>query len=404
MKILLINKYFYRRAGAETVFFQERDFLLRHGHEVSDFSMHHPQNLDSFYSEYFVDQIEYRGKKTLGDIFAYPFVAAKFIRNGEAIQKLRRLLDVHRPQIAHLHNIYHQLTPAIIPVLKDYGVKVVLTLHDYKVLCPNYKMLRNEKICSACRTGNYWNCLVNRCENGSLPKSLLLTIEALWHRIFKSYGGVDLFISPSQFLADLIDGGGIAPNRIRILRNGIDHRNVTVSDEDKGYILYFGRIAKEKGLLTLLRAYARSQCALPLKIVGTGPLLEEIAPQYGSVDFLGYKSGDELQLLIAGASFVVVPSEGYENCSMSVLEAMAYGKPVVGSRIGGIPEQIENGKSGLLFERGNEEELAERLTVLAENKELRRQMGVHARQKLLAEYSLDCHCEGLVSLYNDVLT
>lgn len=404
MKILMVNKYFYRRAGAETVFFQERDFLLRQGHEVCDFSMQHPQNCASPYAEFFVSHIEYRGPKSFREVLAYPVVASKFIRNGEAVRNLRKLLTGHRPSVAHLHNIYHQLTPAIISVLKDYGVKVVLTLHDYKVVCPNYKMLRHGTICSACLGGNYWNCLFNRCEEGSLPKSLLLTLEALWHRGAGSYDGVDLFISPSKFLAELVGRGGVAEDRIRVLPNGVDHQAVTVTNRDDSYILYLGRISKEKGIPTLLKAHVRAKRPLSLKVVGTGPLLEELAQEYKDVDFLGFKTGDELNSLIGGASFVVVPSEWYENCSMSVLEAMAYGKPVIGAKIGGIPEQIEHGKSGFLFEMGNEEELAAQITILAEDEGLRKKMGDRARQKLIEEYSLDRHCKGLLSIYDEMLS
>lgn len=404
MKILLINKYFYRRAGAETVFFQERDFLLGQGHEVCDFSMHHPHNFVSPCSDFFVSHIEYQGPKSFRDVLAYPSVASKFIRNGEAVRNLRKLLAVYRPSVAHLHNVYHQLTPAIISVLKDHGVKVVLTLHDYKVVCPNYKMLRHGAICSACHGGNYWNCFVNRCEDGSLPKSFLLTLEALWHRRVGSYEGVDLFISPSKFLAALVGRGGIAEDRIRVLPNGVDHHAVTVTKRDDNYILYLGRISKEKGIPTLLKAHVRAKMPLSLKVVGTGPLLEELAQEYKDVDFLGFKTGNELNSLIGGASFVVVPSEWYENCSMSVLEAMAYGKPVIGAKIGGIPEQIEHGKSGFLFEMGNEEELAAQITILAADEGLRKKMGDRARQKLIEEYSLDRHCKGLLSLYDEMLS
>lgn len=404
MKILLVNKFFYPKGGAETVLFQERDYLLQHGHEVSEFSMHHQQNIASPYTEYFVKNIDYRGKTTTRSLIKYPLIAAKFIRNGDAILKLKRLLTKHKPEIAHLHNIYHQLTPSIIPALKDRGVKVILTLHDYKIICPNYKMLRHGTICSACKNGRYLNCLTHRCEDNSLLKSLLLTLEAFWHRNFKSYEGVDLFIAPSMFIAKQVIENGLPHEKVRLLLNGINHNEVAASSNDEGYILYFGRISKEKGLPTLLRAYTKSQTALPLKIVGTGPLLEEIRQQYNNVEFLNYKSGNALHALISAASFVIVPSEWYENCSMSVLEAMAHGKPVIGSRIGGIPEQIEHGKSGFLFEMGNEKELAEQITILSKDIGLRRQFSARARQKLIDEYSLEHHCIGLTSLYKESLS
>lgn len=404
MKILLVNKFFYPKGGAETVLFQERDYLMQHGHAVSEFSMHHQQNIVSPYTEYFVKNIDYRGKTTIGNLIKYPLIAAKFIRNGDAILKLKKLLKKHKPEIAHLHNVYHQLTPSIIPVLKDHGLKVFLTLHDYKIICPNYKMLRHGTICSACQNGKYLNCLVHRCEDNSLFKSLLLMLESFWHRTFKSYEGVDLFIAPSKFLANQVIENGLPPEKVRLLLNGINHNEIVASCDDKGYILYFGRISKEKGIPTLLRAYAKSRTTLSLKIVGNGPLLEEIRQQYNNIEFLNYKSGDALHALISAASFVIVPSEWYENCSMSVLEAMAHGKPVIGARIGGIPEQIEHRKSGFLFEMGNENELAEQINILSEDIDLRRQFSARARQKLIDEYSLERHCIGLTSLYKESLS
>ncbi len=398
MKILLANKFFYRKGGAETVFFQERKFLIDQGHTVIDFSMEDERNLDSPFSDFFVPNISYdTGRGAAKKIRQ----GSSFIHSAVAVRHLEALLAREKPRIAHLHNIYHQLTPSIIPILKKHGVKVVLTLHDCKLVCPSYLALRNAIICNACAGKKFWNVFLKNCQN-SRTRSLLLAAEALFHAWKGSYDGVGLFVAPSVFLADLTSKR-IAPEKIRVLRNGIDPDQYQPNFTDQGYAVYFGRLSREKGIETLLRAHKGAGCQPPLKVIGTGPLASRLAGEYPGVDFLGYRSGQELHNLVADAAFVVVPSEWYENCSMVVLEAMALGKPVIGSRIGGIPEQVEDGRTGFLYEMGNTDELAERMAFLASQAGLRREMGQRARKKLEREYSLSNHFEGLLKIYNRLL-
>lgn len=227
-------------------------------------------------------------------------------------------------------------------------------------------------------------------------------MEAMFHKWKRSYDGVDLFLAPSEFMADTISKR-IHPDKIRVLHNGIDTSEYQPNYTDHGYGLYFGRLSKEKGIDTLLKAYQKTTREFPLKIVGTGPMEAELRMNYPDVEFLGYKSGNELNDLIANAAFVVVPSEWYENCSMVVLESMAYGKPIIGSRIGGIPEQIEDGKTGFLFEMGNIDALAVKMKVLASDKDLRFKIGKAARFKLENDYSLEKHSESLLNIYDQLL-
>lgn len=398
MKILLANKFFFLNGGSEKVFFQERDFLQNEGFRIIDFSMADPRNFSSPYADFFVPKIDFHSQGTLWKKLAQ---VSRFIHSPEAVKNIEKIVRQERPAIAHLHNIYHQLTPSIIPVLRKNGVKVVLTLHDGKLICPCYLMLNRGKTCTACEGEKFWKPAIMRCQE-SFPHGCLLSLEAYWHKIRRSYQAVDLFISPSSFLADLVNRR-IPAERIRVLHNGIDHEGYQTSCQDDGYGLYLGRLSKEKGVATLLAAHQRMAGDLPLKIAGTGPLEQELRGKYSGAEFLGYKSGDELNEVISHSSFVVVPSEWYENCSMVVLEAMALGKPVIGSRIGGIPEQVEEGKTGLLFEAGNVNELAAKMKVLAENPPMRLNFGKRAREKLVSDYSLKKHCEGLLDIYGELL-
>jgi glycosyltransferase involved in cell wall biosynthesis len=398
MKVLMANKFFHLNGGSERVFFQEREFLARNSIEVIDFSMRDPRNVESPYSRYFIDNIDYDSARGFGKKLK---TAVSFVHSSEAVAKLTKLLKKERPDIAHLHNIYHQLTPSIIPVLKQHGVKVVLTLHDCKLICPSYLALCGDEICTACDGRFFWNPITLNCQ-GSRGKGVLLAVEAFFHKWRKSYEGVDLFLAPSRFLADLVSRR-VGKDKIRVLRNGIDSNAFQPNYADRGYALYFGRLSKEKGVETLLAAHKGISSEVPLKIVGTGPLLESLQVRFPMAEFLGYKSGEELNELIRNAAFVVVPSEWYENCSMVVLEAMAFGKPIIGSRIGGIPEQVEDGETGFLFEMGKVTELAEKMLALAADKELRLRMGRAAREKLERDYSLAAHCERLLDIYSELL-
>jgi glycosyltransferase involved in cell wall biosynthesis len=397
MNVLFVNKFFYLKGGSETVMFQERDFLIRQGIQVSDFSMADPRNIPSPCSEFFVSHIDYHHSDGIRNKIQK---GISFVHSFEAIEKLEKLIQKNRPDIAHLHNIYHQLTPSVIPVLKKYGVKVVLTLHDGKLICPGYLMLDKDKICTACDGKYFWKPLTQNCQ-GSPTQGLLFMLEAFWHKWKGSYDQVDLFIAPSRFIGELVSRR-IPKDKIRVLHNGILLGEFVPNYQDDGYGLYFGRLSREKGIETLLKAHQSVKDDLMLKVVGTGPMEDELRAEYPDAEFMGYKKGDTLKKIIAKSAFVIVPSEWYENCSMVVLEAMAMGKPVIGAKIGGIPEQVEDGKTGFLFTMGKADELAEKMKTLADHPRLRIEMGKAARKKLEADYSLDNHCEELLGIYEEL--
>ena len=398
MKILFANKFFFLKGGSERVFFQERDFLLEKGHSVVDFSMMDNRNLYSNYTPFFVPNVDYNFRQ---NVIVKAYIAAKFVHSYHAMQKIREIVCLEKPNIAHLHNIYHQLTPSIIPFLKKNDVKVVLTMHDLKLICPGYLALRGSQICLDCEGWKFWKPFTTNCQN-SFTKGLLLSVEACFHQLKKTYEYVDYFLAPSNFVADLV-AQRIDRRKIIVLHNGIDTREFAPCYDDDDYILYFGRLSREKGVTTLLDAQKKMRCTFPLKIIGSGPYEGQIQEKYPEVHLEGYKTGESLKRLIQNASFVVVPSEYYENCAMAVLEAMACGKPVIGSKIGGIPEQIDDNITGLLFEKGNVSDLAAKMDYLVENIDARKKMGKAARKKIEMEFSQKKHCESLVKIYENLL-
>ncbi|UUE10513.1 glycosyltransferase family 4 protein [Dickeya zeae] len=401
MKVLLVNKFFYIKGGAETVYFQEHDRLKAAGVEVMTFSMQHENNVPSDYASYFVDNVDYHQHS--GVVGAIK-TAVNFIHNSQACKKLRALLHQEKPDIVHFHNIYHQLTPSLISVARESGCKTVLTAHDYKMICPSYTMLRDGNVCDACVTGSVFNAFKYRCQQGSASKSLLLSLEAGWQAIARHYQQLDAIISPSEFLRGQLLRK-LPHARIDVIVNGINDDLPLDADEDDGYFLFIGRLSREKGVATLARAHQRMKNNMPLKIVGNGPLYDELVAQFPDAEFLGYKQqGEELNCLIKRARAVVVPSEYYENCSMSVLESMAFAKPVVGGRIGGIPEQIRDKVDGILFEPGNVQALADILDYLALNPQQAKEMGRNARQRLSEKYSLNKHTAALLALYQEIIS
>ena len=325
-----------------------------------------------------------------------------------------------KPDIAHLHNICHQISPSILPVLKRHRVPTVQTLHDFKLICPSYRMLSPEGICERCYGGRYYNVIRQRCVKGSLPFSVLICLEAYLHRAIRSYDRVDLFIASSQFYRDKLVSFGVDGRRIRVLPNFVqlDEEVPPLAQTSppapqgfclppSGYALYCGRLGSEKGVLTLVKA---AEGAPDVRVVIAGSGSEELAiRQYvtakkiRNVRLVGFVSGDAKRELIRAAGFFVVPSEWYENCSLSIHEAFVYGKPVVGARIGGIPEQVKPGYNGLLFEPGNATDLRDKMEYLVSHRGEVSRMGQIARKTAEQMYGPDLMYEKLMGIYREAV-
>jgi glycosyltransferase involved in cell wall biosynthesis len=399
MKVVMANKYFFGKGGAETVYFQERAFLRESGVDVIDFSMQDKRNEHSEYADDFVENRDYHARSSTP---ANRMVTAlTLIHSPQAVRRIKALIQREKPDLLHCHNIYHQLTPSIIRAAKDLGVRVVLTLHDYKVVCPTYSQFHEGALCTACQTGDFYNVVRRRCQDGSFGRSALLYAEATFERWSGSYARVDRAIAPSQFMADAVTRWRFPKERVSLLYNGVDADHSKPGTENHGFALFLGRLVPEKGLLTLAQAQLGTR--LRVVVAGTGPLEETLRRSYPGLEFVGQRSGQALKALVEGASFVVVPSLSPENCPMAVLEAMAAGKAVIASRIGGIPELVEEGKTGLLFDPGNAEQLRKQMLALAASASSQAEMGLAGRRKAEAEFSIREHNESLLRIYESVL-
>ncbi|GHV49398.1 glycosyl transferase [Bacteroidia bacterium] len=348
MKILQIDKYFYKKGGAETVFFNTIQLLEKHGHTVIPFALKSEKNLHSPFSEYFVGFPEL-SESGLGMKCKKIF---SFIYNKEAARQLDRLLSVEKPDIAHIHLFMNGLSVSILPVLRRHKVPVVMSLHDYRLICPTYLFLdRKGNICERCMSGHFHHCALRRCYRGNFSNSFMLAAEAYFRKYFiRPAEYIDHAIPVSHFAKrKLVDFLPELSDRCSVLHNFTLIQEKPVAEKGN-YILYLGRISAEKGIPVLLEAM-KGLPEINLKVVGTGPLLAGLQKDtLPNVEYLGFKAGDELEDLVRRARFIIVPSICYENNPMVILESFVLGTPVIASCIGGIPELVKDGQNGYLFE------------------------------------------------------
>ena len=407
MKILLVNNFYYNRGGDCTYLFSLKKLLEEKGHKVIVFSMHHPRNFESEYSKYFVNYINYAEEVKKQSLSSGINVLYRTIYSLEAKRKIERLIEEERPDIAHLQNIHHHITPSILYPFKKHNIPVVWTLHDYTIICPNTLFLSQDRICERCKKARYFWPSVIRCKKNSFLASTMAAIENTVHRIMKVYDLVDVFIAPSEFLRNKFIEYGFKEEKLECLGYLIDIELKDNKKDPGDYYLYVGRISEEKGIKTLIDA-AVNNSGGELKIIGSGPLKEDMESYAASkaknttIEFLGHKSRDEVIEYIKNSRFVVVPSEWYENYPFSILETFACGKPVIGSKVGGIPELVKDNKTGLTFEIGNSSELSARIKYLENNPEMAIEMGRNARAFVEQELNAEKHYQTLMEIYKGV--
>jgi len=403
MKILQINKYHFIKGGADRVYFNTVNLLEKNGHEVISFSTSHPDNLESRFSDFFVPYIEYRKNGFVSNILS----AGRYIYNKSAYKILNSLLDVYKPDIAHLHLFYGDLSASILKSLRERKIPVVLSVHDYRLICPANSLLDScSNICERCRNKAYYQCLTNRCLEGNFFYSGVLALEGYVRKYWiDSLDYIDRFIFVSSFAQQKhIEFDNRFSAKSSQLYNFTDVESYSPASEKGDYFLFFGRLVKEKGLTTLLNAV--KDLDVKLMIAGAGPLEEEVinlSEKHRNITFLGYQSGGKLKELIRRATFIVVPSEWYENNPMTIIEAYSMGIPVIGARIGGIPEIVIDNKTGFLFESRNERDLADAIRKASQIGSLKyTEMSAAAAAYAHSNFSSGDHYNKLMEIYTEV--
>lgn len=368
MRVLLIDKYHRQYAGPQRLYFDTAKLLRAEGHEVAFFAMAHPKNEPTEWSRYFVKQVDYEEANQLS-LWDKLIVARNIIWNPEAKRNLEALIDEYKPDVAHLFVTYHQLSPSIIWALKKKGVPIVMTLCDYKLASPNYSLFVRGQIWEH---ASGFRCLVDRCVKDSYGKSLVCAVEQWLHRLLGTYGQVGAYIGLSQFLIDTYKRLGFRYDIQLLPQPLVPLPDLTQSLPDKPgkNFLYFGRLSAEKGIGTLIQAFAELHDGETLSIVGFGPeeeRLKALATTLALTDkvkFLGPVYGDDLQKILLPARAVVVPSEWYENTPYALLETLASGTPVIAARVGSLPERVQDGYNGFLFTPGDAHDLADKIRAL----------------------------------------
>ncbi len=402
----MVQTFHFRRGGDSTHMFNLSELLAENGHEVVHFAMKHPRNLPSPHSEYFSSEIDFPSLLESSSPASAWKVLTKSMYNGEARRNIARLADDTKPDIAHFHNIHSHLTTSIIEPLRKRGIPIVWTCHDFRLVCPNTSFLSRGEVCERCLPTRYWNAPLQRCKKGSFPASVVAMLTSCWDRMTGVPRRVDRFITPSRFLRGKLIEGRIDGDKVTAIPNFTD-LDIQTHAEEGDYFIYTGRLLHEKGIDILIRA-AGSLEGARLLLVGEGPVeceLKREAEKYGSgrVEFTGFLSGEDFERTVAGARFIVLPSRWYENLPFSIMEAMAAGKPVVATDIGGIPEMVDDGETGLLFPVGDEEALRGCLARMNSDPELRREMGQKGREKAERLYGRGRHYESVMEVYDAVL-
>lgn len=397
MRILMINKFLYPNGGSETYVFKLGTYLNNHGHEVQYFGMEHEGRCVGNAVDAYTSDMDFHGGSKLAK-WAYPL---KTIYSSEARRKIRMVLENFRPDVCHLNNFNYQLTPSIILEIQKWReegnpCRMIYTAHDYQLICPNHQLKNpvSGENCERCLGGHFLNCAKGRCIHGSRSKSLIGTAEAVFWEINGVYKHMDTIICCSEFLKEKMDSNPLFAEKTVTLRNFVD-KVEWKKIEKKNYVLYFGRFSKEKGIDTLIKV-CKELTDVQFVFVGMGPLEKEIS-EILNIKKEGFRTGAALEKLIREARFSICPSEWYENCPFSVMESQMYGTPVLGANIGGIPELIEVGKTGELFESGNDVDLKEKIWKLWNDEEM---CGVYSENcKNISFDTIDDYYKKIIELY-----
>ncbi len=407
MKIVYASKYYYRRGGLEAYLLKAKSLLEENGHSVIPFSTNYHENLPSDYSGYFpeyYDLSQISKTRVLENVRAF----RNMFFNQEAYEAVSRLCQEEEPQLLQGFGITKHLSSSVLEAAKDQGVSTVLRLSDYALMCPNSTALDGRgNLCESfdCISTNNLRCLKTACVKDSKLASLIGLLEVRINKYLGSYlNAVDHWIAPSAFIQDVfVRHFGISPKKITHIPVFFDGRDHEQAKSPGNYVLYAGRLDREKGLKTLVECFGRMK-KYNLKIAGSGPLELELRAQVHSlgmenVEFLGFQEMDKLMELIHEARCLVVPSEWFENSPNVVLEAYAHGRPVIGSKIGGIPELVLDQETGLCFDPGNSYDLQQKIEDIMRNPLRAAQLGRRGRELLSSKWNADSHYQNLMDTY-----
>lgn len=382
MNIIQCHNYYQIPGGEDAVVEDERALLASHGHRVTQFTRHNNEVSNSSTAR----------------------LAARTIWSRSAARELEALVRKEKAAVVHFHNTMPQISPSAYYAARRAGAAVVQTLHNYRLLCPKGTFFRNNSICEEC-AGKIvaWPAVRHACYRDSRAGSAVLTVMGAAHRLIRTYDRkVDAYIAASQFTREKMLTNGLPEERLHVKPNFIvDDPGIGVGDG--GYALYLGRLSPEKGLDTLITAWDRLERAVPLMIVGSGPMqaeVETLAERHGHVRYLGWVGQPELGDVIRRASLLVLPSLNYEGFPKVIVEAYAAGLPIVASRLGAMQHAVAEGRTGRLFKAGDADELAQQVLALLSETEPLASMRRQAREQYESKYTAQVNYDQLLGIYD----
>lgn len=412
MKVLIVNYRYFISGGPEKYMFNITSELESRGHKVIPFSINSNKNIETKYSKYFVEPIGDRNstyfdevKKTPKTIFQ---MLSRSIYSFKVKKALKKEIKEEKPDIVYIIHFVNKLSPSVIKAAYEMKVPVVLRLSDYFMLCPRFDFLYNKKVCEDCLKKGYRTCIKRKCVKNSLFASFVRVLSMKIHKYIKIYDKVNYFVTPSNFLRDKLIKNGYDKNKIKCIPTFTKSVNKNTKNIVGKYGLYFGRISEEKGVETLIRAYEKMPNNI-LKIMGDDTTEEALKLKdyvnnnnLKNIEFVGFKSGKELEKIIQDSRFVLIPSIWYDNLPNTALEAFQYYKPVIASNIGSLPELVEDKYNGYLFKPGNIDDLIKKIKYL-DNDKIVYEMGENSHKKLISDFSVDNHYNQLIGLFNRLI-
>lgn len=411
MRILLVNYRYFISGGPEKYMFNIKKMLENNGHEVIPFSIHSNKNVETEYSKYFVEPIGGRDATYFDEVKKTPKsiwqMLTRSVYSAEVEKAIKKEIKDIKPDLVYIIHFVNKLSPSVITGAKKLGIPVVLRLSDYFLLCPRFDFMYQKKICEDCLSKGYRSCIKKRCVKGSLFASVIRVFSMKFHSFIHVYRGVDAFITPSEFLKKKLVANGFDEKKIICIPTFTASKSEIGEPQVGSYGLYFGRITEEKGVETVIKAYEKLP-GYEIKIMGDDTTeeatrLKEYVKKHGmkNVEFLGFKSGTELEEVIKGARFTLIPSIWYDNLPNTALESFQYSKPVIASNIGSLPELVVDGVNGYLFGAGNEDALVKMIQKMDDD-ELVMKMGAESRRRLETRFAPQTHYDALMKVFSDV--
>ena len=410
MRILLVNYRYFISGGPEKYMFNITRKLEKEGHKVIPFSIKSNKNEKTEYEKYFAEPIGGKDAVYYEDCKKTPKTILQMLSRSiysiETKKAIKKIIKDTNPDIVYILHFVNKLSPSVIKGAKEMGKPVVLRLSDYFLLCPRFDFLYNGQVCEECLKKGYKSCIKKKCVKNSKIASIIRVFSMKVHKILNIYKNLDVIITPTKFLKEKLENNGFN-NKIEHIPTFCSNKNIEepiVGD----YALYFGRLSQEKGVEQIIKAYEELDEKHILKIMGDDSTEEaKRLKQYveekdiKNIEFLRFKKGEELEEVIKKSRFVLVPSIWYENLPNTILEAFAYGKPVIASNIGSLTETIKDGENGYLFEIGNIKQIKETILKLDDD-ELVKGIGRKNLQEIKNKYSEEIHYKKLIRIFEDL--